>query len=675
MKGNYLSISALQNSRYSNVTGHNVAQVTLCSFVFAGSLLLEHAMAYPYSELIRQLQQHFGISTTEPPETPSATQQYRNHLSALNGFLAICGKTIDGNVGAELGSQFDTRVREYVETARLAPRTKRDRITQLKAIRRIYQARAARSSTPRTPRSTFLSATLREAITVTGLAPKTLAKQIGVSPATVSRWLNGAGINRRGIPSLHRLEKALGLARDTLVQLAEQEADIADGIGDAQKGQSKGRLPVVVPSFRRRLANREPHGLTLAESELNADFLREWHNLFQYKTGGTLNIERTPKGTWRLIPANTATRTSHLAQRRNMVCPSAEMFMDRLRTFLGVLFRLPTQEGGFHWSAPPSQTLAWLAHPDALTLYLDWRTDRSDGVRHSGQRVFAQFVASLLRPRTGYLWQQATLFRERLPSEMRPADDDAWRAMCERSHAYLRQFIRGAKGVSRAPDEPIANLLALPNPLKPVLNAIELIDAAAAGCPPGSISEARHKRNALLLAMLLSNPLRLRSIASLTWEPNGHGSLRGSAASGWRIVLAPHQLKNGDSNRGRNYDVKVAAWLNSRLSEYLEEYRNTLLKGGHSPYLFVGDEAEKLWGGLGSTVRHITRRYIPGSPGFGPHALRHLVATDWLRRFPGDFLTVAELLNDRLETVLASYAHLKRDDSFSRYEAHVAAMM
>ncbi|QTQ37531.1 Putative integrase [Aromatoleum petrolei] len=632
-------------------------------------------MAYPYSELIQQLQQHFGISPAEPPDTPSAIQQYRNHLSALNGFLAVCGKTVEGNVGAELGSHFDTRLREYVETAQLAPRTKRDRITQLKAIQRIYQKRTARTSAPRTTRSTSLSIALREAIALTGHAPKTLAREIGISPATVRRWLNGAGINRRGVPSLHRLEKALGLARDTLVSLAEREAELADGIGADLQALSKGHLPVVVPSFRRRLADREPHGLTLAESDLNDDFLREWHDLFQYKTGGTLNIQRTMKGTWRLIPANTATRTTHLARRRNMVCPSAEMFMDRLRTFFGVLFRLPAREGGFHWSEPPSQTLAWLAHPDALTLYLDWLTDRSDGIRHSGQRVFSQFVASLLRPETGYLWQQAARFREQLPREMRPADDDAWRAMCERSHTYLRQFIRGAKGVSRAPDEPIANLLALPNPLKPVLNAIELIDATAAACPPGSISEARHKRNALLLAMLLSNPLRRRSIASLTWEPNGHGSLRGSAASGWRIVLAPHQLKNGDSNRGRNYDVKVADWLNSRLSEYLEEYRDTLLNGGRSRYLFIGDETEKLWEGLGTTVRNITRRYIPGSPGFGPHALRHLVATDWLRRFPGDFLTVAELLNDRLETVLASYAHLKRDDSFSRYEAHIATMI
>lgn len=53
------------------------------------------------------------------------------------------------------------------------------------------------------------------------------------------------------------------------------------------------------------------------------------------------------------------------------------------------------------------------------------------------------------------------------------------------------------------------------------------------------------------------------------------------------------------------------------------------------------------------------------------HAFRHLVATDWLSQHPNDFLTVAELLNDKLDTVIRNYAHLKRDTSFSRYEQHI----
>ncbi|MBQ5942252.1 hypothetical protein J8847_19725, partial [Massilia sp. AB1] len=89
-------------------------------------------------------------------------------------------------------------------------------------------------------------------------------------------------------------------------------------------------------------------------------------------------------------------------------------------------------------------------------------------------------------------------------------------------------------------------------------------------------------------------------------------------------------------------------------------------------YLLIGDSIGGLWKGISKTILRLTRRYIPGSPGFGPHAVRHLVATTWLRKNPGDFLTVAELLNDSLKTVLENYAHLRRDDSFARYEAQIA---
>lgn len=57
------------------------------------------------------------------------------------------------------------------------------------------------------------------------------------------------------------------------------------------------------------------------------------------------------------------------------------------------------------------------------------------------------------------------------------------------------------------------------------------------------------------------------------------------------------------------------------------------------------------------------------------HAFRHLVATDWLTAHPNDYLTVAQLLNDELDTVIKNYAHLKRDKSFLRYEDHLSSIL
>ena len=83
----------------------------------------------------------------------------------------------------------------------------------------------------------------------------------------------------------------------------------------------------------------------------------------------------------------------------------------------------------------------------------------------------------------------------------------------------------------------------------------------------------------------------------------------------------------------------------------------------------------KRFNGLSHHLAKLTKRLIPGCGGIRSHAFRHLVATDWLTRFPNDFLTVAELLHDSLEVVLRDYAHLKKDSAFSRYEAHVNRMM
>ena len=84
---------------------------------------------------------------------------------------------------------------------------------------------------------------------------------------------------------------------------------------------------------------------------------------------------------------------------------------------------------------------------------------------------------------------------------------------------------------------------------------------------------------------------------------------------------------------------------------------------------------KKIWGGMNSHVAKLTKRLIPETLGFGPHAIRHLVATDWLRKYSNDYITVACLLNDKLETVINNYAHLKQDDSFERYESYMLTLI
>ncbi|RQP28081.1 hypothetical protein DF156_18790 [Burkholderia ubonensis] len=107
------------------------------------------------------------------------------------------------------------------------------------------------------------------------------------------------------------------------------------------------------------------------------------------------------------------------------------------------------------------------------------------------------------------------------------------------------------------------------------------------------------------------------------------------------------------------------------MEEYLDEFRPRLLRANpKADWLFPNEDSGK-WTSLNKHFFRLTRRLIPQTPGFGPHALRHLVATDYLRKHSNDFLTVSQLLHDKLETVLAEYAHLRQDDAFAKYEVHL----
>ncbi|WP_123785215.1 hypothetical protein [Pseudazoarcus pumilus] len=611
-------------------------------------------MPITYSSITELLQQHFSVS--ENP-TPSAVQRYRNHVSTLNSYLAFCGKSTASNVGAELGSAFDSRLRAYLDQVQVVARTRRDRASHLRLVYRLHQGANAKPSQKVTDPSCF-SGMLRQKVAESGLSIERLAELAHITPATLLKWIRGKRPEARHEAAVHRLESALSVGRNGLTRHIHTQGEEA--------------LPApATPSHRARIAERPKHNLFLSEPEFPDQFRAEWGSLIDYKTSAFPTLERQTRGRWRLIPIGVSAALSQFAVRGSMACPTADNVIGRLRSFFGVLTKLPIEHGGIPWNSTPPITLAWLAHPHALNCYLSWLTAQSGGIQHSGHKVFALIVCNLLRPNTGFLWQQPSTYRNRLPEDYRPASDEAWQEMCAKSHKLLRDYTRSSNSLSRKPEEPIAHLLELPDPLRPLREAICKIEADAAAAPPGSITEARHKRNALVMALLLANPLRARTWMSMTWLPSGQGTLQGSPSQGWRIQLQPQHLKTGEFQKGRAYSVKLANWVKPMLDEYIEEYRNTLLAGNQSDYLLVGGRKGRIWEGFGKTVFNLTRRYIPGSPGFGPHAVRHLVATSWLRKYPGDFLAVAELLNDNLTTVLANYAHLRRDDSFARYEAYI----
>ena len=63
-------------------------------------------------------------------------------------------------------------------------------------------------------------------------------------------------------------------------------------------------------------------------------------------------------------------------------------------------------------------------------------------------------------------------------------------------------------------------------------------------------------------------------------------------------------------------------------------------------------------------MRAITKGFVYRYTGkhWHPHIVRSVWATEWIRKTHGDFYTAAIMLNDKLETVIANYAHLLEEN-------------
>lgn len=228
-----MKISALENQRYYNVTFDNV-KVSDGFGVVSGSTILKPLMPTPYSQLIDKLKTHFSVDSDN---NQSAMQQYRNHMTALNGFLTLCGKSVESNVGSEFASQFEAKLNAYVSNLKVAPRTIKDRAVQLKTIKRIFELTSPLASAR--PIGT-LAETLRKRLAESGFPPKRVAKEAAVDPGTLYRWLAGATPRADTIPALRRLEMRLGFPREALVSLVKAPTENAAVI--MNKPTFRGRL-------------------------------------------------------------------------------------------------------------------------------------------------------------------------------------------------------------------------------------------------------------------------------------------------------------------------------------------------------------------------------------------------------------------------------------------------
>lgn len=176
---------------------------------------------------------------------------------------------------------------------------------------------------------------------------------------------------------------------------------------------------------------------------------------------------------------------------------------------------------------------------------------------------------------------------------------------------------------------------------------------------PG-LRTAVHASLSLMLRLWIYIPYRQRNMREMQLGENLHKDAQGA----WYLTFRGEQLKVG-LRRGRPnvFELPFPPTLVPLLEDYLATWRPILLARAAHPgnHVFLTQFGTPYAGrALNSTTKYVVHRYTGKQ--WHPHIIRSVWATEWIRKTHGDFYTAAIMLNDKLETVIANYAHLLEED-------------
>jgi len=617
----------------------------------------------------RQLRDH-GVAILTAAKRPP--QVIANFVAALNLWIRTLRLQLDATVGEEFGVSFNREFLRFSDenAVRLAVRTQKDRQEQVFYWQRIYAALLNADSLP-----LIFSEAVGEAIKRAGITTKQVAREIGVSDTTLYEWASGTHLPKRATEAVERLATVLGLPVDTFTKRLPPARRV--------RYLRNRDVPIhEMTDFGKRLSrNRQKFGRYAIKRTARLE--AQWKVLLALKTD-PLRPFANKRNTWRLKPIErTGFSVKWMMLFDGQVCATSSAEWGFLASYLGFL-TLPKPDGiGIQVEA--ADTLAWLALPEYVEAYAKWMQRRA-GMLHNGVMTFLQKALSNVRPQTGFLWCRPEI-RSSLPPEVLAdlgVTAEAWKDHCAKTHKRLTAFSKKVKDSatvrrSRDPNERAGIILQDKYPLKVLVRMIHTLENSPP--PPAHLRDYRTwLRDVLLLKMLVSNPLRVSQISVITYRPDNTGNLRRTASGGWRLCFLASDFKNEKGAAKTDYVADVPDSIAPWIARYLTEARPYAVDADRNTYVFLpfrltarkvddvlrpeGLSGTGIWTGEGiaDCVKRLTAIYIPETRGFGPQIFRHIIATDHLRRHPGDFLTVAKILHDELATVMKNYAHLTPDD-------------
>jgi hypothetical protein len=484
---------------------------------------------------------------------------------------------------------------------------------------------------------------------------KLLSQRTQVPLAKLEGYLRGTVPGRNGDRELQKLERYFSMQPGALTDLIPRRT---------HRHWSKTGKRIQVPDlgaptpYGKRVAAARKDPYCLKPADAPEPLRREWCDLLRFKTDMWVvpskgNLSR--RWTCLPFPARPNRSDDWIATVSGQWCPTAKINFEVLSNFLGWLVREPSK-GGAGLSPDVAFTMAWITDVHYVRMHADWLIARSGGVNGTTWKLLT-FAAAHCQPERGFLWHREEIG---LAAGYSSAE---WKKRCADAFAAYRLAQKSFKRrmtPTRDPFGPIRQIIALDRSMDAVWDAMERMKRDRP--PSGGEAELIWARNYLLLGLMASNPLRVRNMLELNWRSDNTGHLRKDPDGNYRIVFRGWELKNRFGRAAtHDYDVPVQAALTAFIDEYLAEYWPRLTRG-LTDRIFVGTlHPERLWLNLNSTFFDITAKYFDGTPGFRPHAMRHITATALVKQ-TGGFTAAALVLHDEEATVRKHYGFVIGDD-------------
>jgi hypothetical protein len=631
--------------------------------------------------------------------------QIRGRISSLRQYQKFSGG--NGSIGAELDGQFEPKLKKFLDEKGGAKGTLANHKSYLFAWKELLDRLQVQSSEPKFAK---LGDALRYYFEVAKakdpeLTPDSLGKRIGQKK--ISDLYKVAAVYPDKALLLEKAEEALGAPKGVLALFVRT--------GGAWSKSRIKRNQETLESAKEVAEEKKKTSYRLGEKDVPniPSVLEDFSGFFRYKIADVPEIKRHKRSAWRLTSIDQAKAPlwalPYVSTAQEYYCATACSYFMDLLTYFGALAQVEPRPGSGSKKYSPNDFRLWWLADYARQLEALEILQRHFGDKYKKEKDFVGkytltvkkmllFGKVLVNPIYGYLTQHPE-FRHCLTPPI--VEESDWNEWCKQQYDALHNHITtldaGKKFIQTRPTlkdgGPVWPFLQRQHPLEIMY---ELEDRIAEHLDRSFFlrtdQKRFYKRTLFFTRMIERQPLRIKMFELMTWDkndpgPDGRGNLYRRADGTWAIRFPKSVFKNERGSLKRDYDVAFDA----DFSEVIETYFNEDWLDDGTQRVFATQRSKnpekrttKLkkgilrTGTLASAFTRVTGKFLfegDENKGFGPHAVRHLVATEYIRNHEDGWQTAATVLHDEIMTVKKAYAFVKTDDGYKYYRAYLTEQM